>query len=172
MSTSITASGHSLWLLPSEPQQTRLATLMQALAASHDAPVFPPHVTLLGRLPGHDLLEATATLASRLVPMELTLGAYGHQHGATRWLFRYINPNHELTWAHAAARGSFPDAPYTQFTPHLSLLYGEFEAAQRDAIMANHPVVDEVFATSRLELWKTEGPVEDWQGIGSFALTG
>jgi len=172
MGTSITASGHSLWLLPPEPQRTRLATLMQDLARAHDAPIFPPHITLLGQLPDRDPLETTATLASRLVPMTLTLGAYGHEQVATRWLYRYVNPTHELTWAHAAALGSFPHAPFTQFTPHLSLLYGEFDAARRDAIMAAHPVSDEVFTSSRLELWKTEGPVEDWQGIGSFPLTG
>ena len=63
---SATTTGFHLFLEPSGALGEGLAAQIRQLAARHDGPVFPPHVTLLGSIEGYsedDVVARTTALA-------------------------------------------------------------------------------------------------------------
>lgn len=113
------------WLVPAAgPVRDRLAGVISRLAAEHEGPVFPPHVTMAGVVKSS--AGAAARVLERLVtgvpPFELTLTGIGHEPEFFRSLYLRAEPNASLTALHEAGERAWglDPAPYR---PHLSLLY-------------------------------------------------
>src|SRR5690606_13680700 len=58
----LTAESYSFWLVPEEPVERELATLVRALAPVFGMPAFPPHATVQGDL---DLAADDAEMLAR-----------------------------------------------------------------------------------------------------------
>ncbi len=170
-----TAVGMSLWLMPEGGVGDRLRVLIGELARRHRTPSFPPHLTLLGGIPGPEdaALSRAAGLARGLGPIAIRLGAVETSDEYFRCVFVRAEPTEALRGAHVDARAAFAGAAPTPFLPHLSLLYGRLERPQLAAVLRELGGTLEVaFEASRLHLFRTQGPPRAWRRRGAFPLGG
>jgi 2'-5' RNA ligase len=167
--------GVSLWLMPEGGPRDRLAALIARLAARLSTPSFAPHVTLLpGIEDGADdnVLAKSCTLAAALRPFPVHLEGLEGRDEPFRCLFVRAVPDEPLRYAHASAARVFGRAPDPAFLPHLSLVYGTLlptvkaslagELAEEAAVLS--------FVADALHVWRTEGPVGEWNELGVFGL--
>jgi 2'-5' RNA ligase len=160
-----------LWLTPSGPSRVVLAAIIRRLARELEAPVFEPHVTLLTDLPGsaHQQQQRATALAARLRPTRLTLTEPGYADGFFHCVFMRVELTPDVARLRAVAEEVFgrPPQPYM---PHLSLVYGSYPAARKQAIIRQIPAEAETsFVADALHLIRADSPSPpDWAEIGAF----
>ena len=134
----------AFWLLPCAADAARLQAMIDALATTHAAPVFEPHVTLhVAECPAQLDIEALlAELADRHASLALATLATGHSDAYYKAL--YLGMSCELQdgpglmalrrdlVALLAVAGTY------EFQPHVSLLYGQFPSQQRAELARDH----------------------------------
>ena len=112
-----------LWLTPSEPARTFFRETIHRLAATHDAPIFEPHLTLG---PGSVAQLEQAHAAAIELP---TIGL-----ASTSKFTKTLFVRFQLAPALAALRQSL-GVDAAGFDPHLSLLYREMpEMTKRELV--------------------------------------
>ena len=96
----------SINLTPEGPIAKELEQLIRDLGKRYDAPVFSPHVTLLGNIDDPDAAAKAKALAHKLTPFTLTLAEAGYQDTFFRCLFLRIE-SPELVRANTLAQQLF-----------------------------------------------------------------
>lgn len=128
-------SPRSLWLRPTGEALDRIRNAIRR-AHEHDGglPV-DPHVTLLSgfRAGEADGVARLRQLAARLRPFPIRLGRIEGTADYYRSLYAVVEPSRELAAARHVAAETFAVEP-SPFEPHLSLLYGNFGEARREAL--------------------------------------
>ena len=125
----------SLWLRPAGDALDRIRNAIRR-AHEHDGglPV-DPHVTLLS---GFETTEtdgcAKLRQLARLRPFTIRLGRVEGTADYYRAFYAVVEPSAELAAARHAAAEAFGFEPQPSFEPHLSLLYGNFGEARREAL--------------------------------------
>ncbi|MDH3309839.1 MAG: 2'-5' RNA ligase family protein [Gammaproteobacteria bacterium] len=165
----------SLWLrLPREAHE-RFQSLIAKLSARLGTPLFEPHITLLGGLSGSEeaLRRQTRALAGATAPFEVRLLEVGCLDEYYRCLFVKIALSRALQEVHAVARRFFDQSLDADFTPHLSLVYGNLEEKEKENILDD--IGRDFYENLRLEelgLYDTSGPV--WRCVerGRFGAAG
>jgi hypothetical protein len=165
--------GVSLWLMPDGTSAEKLSALVSSLAARFGTPVFGPHVTLLHGLAADEetIVGLAAAFCEHLAGQAVSLGPVEGQSEFFRCLYLRVEPAASLRAAHVHAAHAFGVSPDPDYLPHLSLVYGRLDAAEKDRISAS--VVSEVpptIAVTAVEVWRTEGPVAEWRSRGRFPL--
>lgn len=165
---------YSLWLTPPKAQYRKLAELIRQLAKSHGAPVFDPHLTLLGGIEAEDeeqALRLTHLLATRIEPFEIRLSHVRHMNEYYRCLFLKAEPTDGLIRANIEAKLVMAELVGAQeFYPHMSLLYGNYFEMIKEAIIADIGSTMKVsFEATSVRLVRTggDGPLS-WRAVGEF----
>jgi len=166
------ATGFSLWLMPEGPAYERFSETIARLSGRFGTPGFEPHVTLLGELPGPEdvVLEKCGDLARHLRPLTLRPTAVDHGETYFHCVFVKIEPTAELRTARERAL-ELLGGHDVAFHPHLSLLYGDFSAREKEGVVAE--VAREVgshFEARHVEVVATMGAPESWRRVGRFVL--
>jgi hypothetical protein len=165
--------GISLWLVPDEPVRESLAAIIARLGARCGTPVFPPHVTLLAALAGREgeVVRRTAEMCRALEPLRLRASRAEAGAAFFRCVALRIEETLGLLTARAQAAITFARADEAAFEPHMSVVYGQLDEATRadirDELRRELPAV---FGVSRLEAWRTKGPVEEWRLLAAFPV--
>lgn len=169
------ANTYHLWLTPTGQAYDILMKTITDLSKAYHAPVFDPHVTLLGSLPGTEeaISLRCVKLGEWLAPFDIFLAepAYGDQY--FQCVFFKAQGTPALIHAHELAKRLFVKAP-NPFMPHLSLLYGHYSLELKhkitstlsQALPLNFPV-----DTIHLIHSKSEHPM-DWASILAVPLSG
>jgi 2'-5' RNA ligase len=163
-------TGYHLFLEPSGALREQLQQTISTLADVYGGPVFVPHVTLLAQIPASDdIEEKTRLLAENMSSFTLSLGEIEITEAYFRALYGAIRESAELRAVHQRALEVFGMSDEIPYTPHLSLLYGNYpqEQKQETAAALVYPQ-NESFEVSSLVLYKTEGEVDDWIRVGEF----
>ena len=136
---------YHLWLMPFGEAYPLLAATIAELSRRHGAPIFEPHVTLLGDLPGSE---------EEIVPKVQETSAVMEANIRGKRIFNQPN-----------------DPPYR---PHLSLLYGSYPVSLKARIIADLPSFQGVhFAVTTLHLIRAESTnPKEWHRIHAFPLSG
>jgi 2'-5' RNA ligase len=136
----MTATTYHLWLKPSDPSYEVLSGLIHGLAERLSAPVFEPHVTLLGHLEGseRDHIQRARKLGERLAPFWIALGNASYQSEYFKCLFLKVNESAPIMTAHAIACDVF-QRTREKYMPHLSLVYGAYPEERKREIIAGLP---------------------------------
>jgi 2'-5' RNA ligase len=161
--------------MPSGSLKDELSALITQLSRTHAAPLFPPHMTLLGELEGgeRELVAKTRQLAGQLSPFTVHLTTVDFLDQYFRCLFLRGEETPALVEANRQARLLFQREQDPPFMPHLSLLYGDFDAAFKQKIIAAiGREFDRSFTAGELHLYSTTGETKDWRRVGTFALQG
>jgi 2'-5' RNA ligase len=164
-----------LWLLPPTPVCDRFASLIDTLSRRWGTPRFSPHITLVGSLdsPLDEIVARLTTLAADLAPVPVRLTHLGWTEQYFRCLFMRAERTPPLLAAHETASARLDRPTDADFMPHLSLIYGNLHAEQKQK------VVEEIagrfntaFEADHIGLCLADGPPEQWQLLRTFALTG
>ena len=164
---------HSLWLMPRGEVCERLSMIIAQLSARHDAPEFPPHVTLLGGCVGQrsELISQCAGVAATLRPFTIRLEELDFREEYFRCLFVHAALTAPLRHAHQAACQAFHRFREPAFMPHLSLLYGDFPRSLKERIIAAMGRrIDVQFKVRALHLYRTHGAPRHWRRVATLAL--
>ncbi|WP_342349671.1 2'-5' RNA ligase family protein [uncultured Nitrospira sp.] len=169
------ANTYHLWLAPTGQAYDILMKTITDLSKAYHAPVFDPHVTLLGSLPGtEEAISVRCLELGGLLPsfnILLTEPAYGDQYFQCVFLKTQMTP--ALLNAHELARSLFVKDP-GPYMPHLSLLYGHYSIELKDKITsALSQVLRLNFTVNRFHLIrsKSEHPM-DWTSMLTVPLSG
>jgi 2'-5' RNA ligase len=164
---------YGLWLAPGGETYDNLSALITRLAKSHGAPVFEPHITLLGGITSDDegeLLRLTHLLATRVESFEVRLTETRYMDEYFRCLFLKAEPADGLIKANIEAKLVMAELIEPQeFYPHLSLLYGDFFPMVKEAIIADiGKRMDISFTADKVKLIRASGGPSDWKAVGEF----
>lgn len=164
---------YALWLKPVGETYDSLFALITKLAKSHGAPVFEPHLTLLGGIKAEDkdeLLRLTHLLATRVEPFEVCFKETRYMDEYYRCLFLRAEPTDGLIRANIEAKLVMAELIEQQeFYPHLSLLYGEFFPMVKEAIIADIGNSMEIcFTADKVQLVRVTGGPSEWKPLGEF----
>lgn len=171
------ATGYSLWLVPDRESAMYqlLAESIREIARQYGTPVFEPHVTLLGGISGEleEVRQKTRRLARMLSSYALQLGSIGSHGTYFQILFSRVTQSEDVMAAGRHARDLFEVGEGTYF-PHCSFAYGNLSEADLKSLRASlesKTVLGGVtFTVQTVELWRTEGSVEEWHQVESFLL--
>lgn len=164
---------YALWLKPSGPAYDSIARVIRELAQQLDAPVFEPHVTLLGNLRGteQEHRRRCQTLASGLQPLEIVLTEPSYRDEYFQCVFMLVQQTPALMSANARAAQTFGQAQDV-YLPHVSLLYGRWSEARKREIISRLPRdLRTSFETRSVHLIKACSPdPQSWQEIMAFPI--
>jgi 2'-5' RNA ligase len=163
----------SLWFVPEGEAYRRYEALIQGLSERQGAPAFSPHVTLLGGVTGEEkeVSSITEVLAMEIPPFEIHFKEIGCLDEYYRCLFLRAEDTEEIMDAYRKAEDAFRVRHTRPFMPHLSLMYGNYDAQLKERI------IDEIgddlppgFRAGTLSLYRTGGQAEEWGLIEEFQL--
>lgn len=166
---------YHLWLKPADSAYDLLVETIRQLARELGAPVFEPHITLLGHLEGseQDHIARTRQLARELQPFQVVLTEPSYQNEYFQCLFMRVQQTPAVMNPNALARRVFRQ-PGEAYMPHLSLVYGLYPEARKKQVIARlRPDVRTSFEVSDVYLIKADsGDPEDWHEILIAPMSG
>lgn len=170
------AKGYSLWLMPTGKAYDKLSGLIKRLAKEYNAPLFEPHITLLGETmqSEDDVLKRVKRaeqLASGQNPFPITLNSIDYQDFYFRALFVRAEKTDPLQALHDRAKEVFEMQDIPDYMPHLSLMYGNFPQAIKEQIIKDigRDQATE-FTVNSVQIFKTDGEVNAWYRIKELPL--
>lgn len=161
-------STYSLWLEPNGEVAYKLQERIKKLSKKYETPLFVPHVTLLGGLQASEteLISLTNTLASSLHVFDLKLTKAGYHDRFYQSLFIYIDKSNKLKEARNLACRLFDCNGPEEYSPHLSLLYGDLSQNEKERILNIMGREFHVsFSAKSIVLMQTEGTPDRWKKI-------
>lgn len=168
------AKGYSLWLMPTGEAYDKFSNLIKRLAKEYNAPIFEPHVTLIGEAmqSEEDVIRRAEKLVSGQESFPITLRTIDCQDYYFRTLFVKADKTEPLQELYDQACEIFEIQDVPDYMPHLSLLYGNFPQKVKKQI------IEEIgrdqstqFTVDRIHLFKTDGEVESWHKVRKFIFT-
>ncbi len=167
------ATGFSLWLMPEGEAFARFGDLIARLAGQHKAAAFPPHLTLLGGLsaPEPVVVALSARLAQSVPCLQIETAEVVHSDAYFRAVAVRVKPAPELIELRARALAALGLEGGPAFEPHLSLLYGDVPAGEREAIVRQlGRDFPDRFEVRRLDVYATAGRPEQWKRVARLPL--
>ncbi len=164
---------YSLWLKPSGNIYHKLAKIIKNFSDEYSAPLFEPHVTLIGGLINREdkIVERILKLINLIEPIKVNLKEIGYLNEYYRCLFLKAEETPSLMDANLKAREIFGCIDDTKFLPHLSLLYGNFDSKLKEEILKSlGDYFDIEFQAKSIHLVFTGNQPKDWYEIKKFLL--
>ena len=150
-----------------------LAQTIRDLARELGAPIFEPHISLIGNLEGteKELIKRTEELARHLESFTAVLTEASYRDSHFQCLFMLVEQTPPLMNAYAIAIDRF-HKPHQQFMPHLSLVYGSYPESRKKLIIDHLSADVRVnFEVTALYLVRADSPdPKDWHEIGPFPM--
>lgn len=172
--------GYSLWLVPGleTEMHSKLAGFIDEIAVKYKLPAFLPHLTLLGCVGGtHDeIFGNTAVLAQKLAPYEIEIVRVDSQRTVSRCLFCEVAQTDSVMNAYNLAQQVF-SVDKGKYFPHISLAYANslkdiadlrMWAERQRAGGLDFLTARQKFTVKEIQLWRSEGTVEEWYYVGNF----
>lgn len=167
---------HSLWLTLDDDSRAneQFRDVITDLADAHeDAPIFEPHVTLVGGLTDdrERLTQVTQELAATTEPLELYFADVQCSTTSHQCVFSLVEPSLELLQLRRKTMTSL-NRPAAMYIPHLSLIYSEMALDRRFAVIET---IDTTTLPTRarfttIECVDTTGPATAWESRCSVRL--
>lgn len=165
-------SGYHLFFEPGGSALSLLKDTVAKLSEEYGGPLFEPHLTLLATIPIEDeilLAGKAAALAEAISPFTLTLEGFGAEDTFFRALYMRARNDEELSRYHKQARALFGGEDPIPYVPHVSLLYGNYDAERKvKSIEALKSLGSISFPITALTLWETPGEASAWRRVQTF----
>lgn len=161
-------TGYHLFLMPKGSVADELQQTINQLAKEYSGPIFPPHVTLLARIPEDDetvVIQKARAIVSNMMPISLSLGELQSEEAYFKALYAAIREKEEMRLMYERACAVFGMLPDPAYEAHLSLLYGNYPEERKAETRAHLSVPHEPFVVTELHVFRTKGAVEEWMEI-------
>ncbi len=169
-------TGYHLFLEPDEDTGKLLEETINSLAAISAGPSFPPHLTVLARIPEENesvVCEKAQEVSKRAGPLTVSCEDFGVQDTYFRSLYLVANPTEELMALHKNAQELFAMRTSEGYLPHISLMYGLLPPEQKERIIESLSYLSPCsFTAQSLSVWKTPGESSSWTRVATFPLLG
>lgn len=165
------SKGHSLWLILTGEAYEKFSSLIKKLAKQYNAPVFQPHITLLGDFmqPLDECIKLTKQAVLNQKPFIINMGEIDYEDFYFRTLFIRVDKMEPLLNLHNRAKEIFKMV-IPPYMPHLSLLYGTFPIETKEKIIKEIGRKQSIqFEISSVLLIKG-GEIADWRILKEFPL--
>jgi 2'-5' RNA ligase len=162
-----------LWLIPAGSVNKTLSQLISNISKPFNAPVFEPHVTLLGRLKGlqNPLEKKAEKLVSELSEFTVYLTEPDFRDSYYQCLYYKVKATRQLISVYETAFEIFcPAKKIEPFFPHLSLLYGNITQNEKQEISKNFKSNLFKFNVQSIYLVSIDGDSEDWKIVKEFVF--
>jgi putative hydrolase of the HAD superfamily len=168
----------AFWLIPQQPERSRLRQWIDDLAARYDAPAFDPHLTIYSchRTRQQHELAVLAALARRFAPLRLSVQGLDSGRSLTRSVFLMLQTNRVLARLHDTLHHNVPQPSRYRCDPHISLLYRLLPTPLpgAEAMVADFDLAtirfDELRAVAIPETLQTAQDLIGWQPLLSCRL--
>jgi len=168
----MTALIHSLWLMPSAEDGSRLAGVLADLSARFGTPLFTPHLTIAG-----DTDRPVTQLASEIAAAAAAVPAFSETVlgiETSETFFRSFYARFAVSNPLLALKQRLDPQAREPFLPHVSLLYGPVAAgpkaetaAKVSAALTGRPIrFDRLCVVTSGQ----DVPIADWRIIGTVML--
>lgn len=164
------SEGYTLWLMPSGEEYNRFTKLIKKLAQQYHAPVFQPHITLLGEFPQpeEEAIKLTQELVTNQKPFPISLGEIDYQDYHFRALFVRADKTPDLVNLHERTKKLFGMEHIPPYMPHLSLLYGNYPVKLKKKIINEIGNRQPAYFEISSVFLKKGGEVKNWKTVGEF----
>jgi len=145
-----------------------LQTIICGLAQKYDGKIFPPHVTILGAVPGSksEAIKKTKLLAERINPCTLMCDQLATGDESYRSFFIRMKKTEEVLSMFEEARMISNHTDFADHMPHLSLYYGECSPEQKETMRSELNIsLQQSFVVDALYLYDTSGDPQDWKPV-------
>ncbi len=166
---------YSIWMMPSGKIYDRLSDKISQLCHQYATPFFPPHITLLGDLNSSviDLAAQMLNLVAHIRPFQVTLTKADYLDEYFRCLFLRVEESASLLQAHQVTRACFHREQDQKYMPHMSLMYGNFDAGMKQRLVASIGLeFNLTFSVSQLHLYSITKDPADWRCVQTTELQG
>lgn len=167
----------TIWLCASKDDG--LSNLIQHFSNTLDAPIFIPHITLLGSVEMDNprpYLDAVAHICNHLNALEVTLDRIGVEALIWRSFYYKAHPVETLLAFHellAKQLESFGAKQDKHFMPHLSLIYKNMAIKQQEELLKNNVELllsrSLIFDTIKVVHFIPDD-IENWEVLASYSL--
>jgi 2'-5' RNA ligase len=168
---------YSIWLLPDADADAthQLEGLISDYAQSYDdAPVFDPHITVLGGLTEDQdtVMEGTRTLIQDRAPFEVSFPRVHCSTTRYQCVFLLVEPTREILSLHRDAVEIFEVAA-GMYVPHLSLVYSDMSIEKRAALArsVDSASVPDTAPIGSVAVVETTGSIPEWETVAEYQLS-
>jgi len=166
---------YAFWLIPSGEAYNLLKETIRHYSEMYSTPHFEPHITLISSLQGSvsGLRQKASQLAKIIGTLELRLMKPAHSTSYFRCIFLNVARAPAIVRAHAAASDLFQASPHTEYEPHLSLVYGNLPAVDRERIVAEiGNTLCGLVTVKQMSLYQasSDSPPDTWEQVCSCCL--
>lgn len=167
---------YSVWLIPDQDTdvyQRLEATINKYAQQYEDAPVFEPHITVVGGIDGDEsvLDDGVRSLAEQQDAFDVEFT--GVQCSTTRHqcVFLQAVPTADLLSLHQEAVELF-DVAAGMYVPHLSLVYSDMSIPERLELVESLTISSPPSTAhiNSIALVKTTGSVSEWETVARYDL--
>ena len=167
---------YSIWLQP-DPDSSEYHHLKELIGEYSqkydDAPIFEPHITLVGGLSDDQdrVSEITQHLAQEHQPFEISFARVHCSTTRFQCVFLLVEPILEILSLHKDAV-ELCGANGGMYVPHLSLIYSDMRLEERLELVdeiESEPVPDTALLNS-ITVVETTGNPSEWKTIGEYEL--
>jgi 2'-5' RNA ligase len=161
--------GSSIWLQPTGKTKLRFEKIIKELSRKFNAPVFQPHVTLLGDIINQEVMGKIERLSKVIKSFNIRLNKIDFLDEYFRCVFVRAVVSEELLNANSLARKLFNRQEDPEFMPHMSLLYGHYPIELKKNIISEL-TIDVEFPVEYLYLMDCSGEPAEWFLIKKYPL--
>ena len=161
---------YSLWFMPDGSVYDKFETIIKDLAKKYNAPIFKPHVTLIGGITDKDVFEKTELLSKKIKPFTIKIIKASYMFDYYRCVLALAEKSLEIMDAARQAREIFSNYNKREYIPHLSLLYGEISEELKQKIVNELGDVKAEFEVKDIKLVTGGDIPEEWTVIKEYKL--
>ncbi len=162
----------TLWLIPDIPEFRKLEKLIYNNQRLAKEPAFIPHITLLNGIePGPDLPDRLQSMCRLTSAFTLRCREPERGNDYFHCLFMPVIISDTLKRLREKAENTFNFSSTRTFQPHISLMYSDPRSnlvSKCINLLTDFPARKVNVAC--IELWNTNGPVDNWKCIYSEKL--
>lgn len=150
----------AFWLVPRITEKLLLEEKIKALAKTYSSPVFLPHVTLYSceRSEDRQELGLLAAIAKQSSSFTMSVDSLGSSDRLAQTFFLNLRSCAEAERLSQSLATRLPKTSNYSFVPHLSLIYQDLPAAERNTLTSNWPAPIETICFD--QLWAVAIPAQ------------
>lgn len=137
---------YSLWLVPQKDDEIYLSKIVNQLSEKYEAPTFVPHLTILGdiEIDLENLKKIVDQTFRKVKPFAVNITAVKFTENFRKTLFIEFEINNTLKNLFNELSEKTDKRSITTFTPHLSLIYKIMPNNDKEKIINNLYIKDQI----------------------------
>jgi len=165
--------GHSIWLLPEKQAFEYYQAVIHRLAKEAATPIFGPHITLLGQIPGpvNQIQKSLEKLLNDRKAFDLELDQIELSDTFYRSIILLVKENAELEQLYTRSLDRFNMVDKEIFVPHLSLLYSHLSRERKMELLRDVEIpLPALIKITDVVLMQTMGGPLEWVEVSRISL--